>query len=353
MTPRERWLALLNREQFDRVPLDYRATAEVTRDLMAYLDCDTMEAVRERLHIDPVVTVGPRYVGPDLPPNTDVFGIGYADIDYGAGTYHEAVSHPLAEYESVEEIERNYHWPSPDWYDYSGIPEQIVGKEECVIRGGHYEEFATYKDLRGVARGYVDLIEKPEMVHYCMNKLTDLAYERCYRIYEQIPGKVLWTWVAEDFGTQESLLMSLEHIREFCLPHMKRMIDLVHEAGAYVFHHSDGAVRDNVPQMIEAGIDVLDPVQWRCKGMEREGLKRDFGDRIAFHGAMDNQYTLAFGSVEEVRQEVQDNIRILGKGGGYMLGPCHNIQPVSPPENVVAMYDAGYEYGWMSPGDFA
>jgi uroporphyrinogen decarboxylase len=99
--------------------------------------------------------------------------------------------------------------------------------------------------------------------------------------------------------------------------------------------------------MIETvGIQALNPIQWRSKGMEREGLKRDFGDRLIFHGAVDNQYTLPFGSVEQVRQEVQDNLRILGAGGGYILAPCHNIQPVSPPENIVAMYQAGYEYGW-------
>jgi len=98
--------------------------------------------------------------------------------------------------------------------------------------------------------------------------------------------------------------------------------------------------------MIEAGIDVLNPIQWRCQGMEREGLKRDFGDQVIFHGGMDNQYTLAFGTVEEVRQEVADNLRILGEGGGYILAPCHNIQAVSPPENIVAMYETGYECGW-------
>jgi uroporphyrinogen decarboxylase len=126
---------------------------------------------------------------------------------------------------------------------------------------------------------------------------------------------------------------------------MKRMIDLVHSGGGFAFHHSDGAVRENVPNMIEAGIDVLDPVQWRAKGMDREGLKRDFGDELVFHGAMDNQQTLAFGTVEEVRQEVADNIRILGEGGGYILGPCHNVQAISPPQNIVAMYEAAYEMG--------
>ena len=98
--------------------------------------------------------------------------------------------------------------------------------------------------------------------------------------------------------------------------------------------------------MIEAGIDLLNPIQWRCRGMEREQLKANFGDQIVFHGAVDNQYTLPFGTPEQVRQEVADNLRILGAGGGYILSPCHNIQPVTPPDNVLAMYEAGYELGW-------
>lgn len=128
---------------------------------------------------------------------------------------------------------------------------------------------------------------------------------------------------------------------------MKRMMDLVHQGGGYTMTHSDGAVRAIIPELIDLGMDVLDPVQWRCRGMERVGLKRDFGDRIVFHGAMDNQYTLAFGSEEEIRQEVRDNIRILGAGGGFILGPCHNIQPVTAPELVVAMYDEAYISGRM------
>ncbi len=152
--------------------------------------------------------------------------------------------------------------------------------------------------------------------------------------------------VAEDLGSQKSLLYSPEQIRTFLLPRMKMMMDLAREAGAKIVTHSDGAILEILPDLIEAGTDILDPVQWRCKGMDREGLKRDFGDRIVFHGAMDNQYTLAFGSVEEVKQEVRDNIRILGAGGGYMLGPCHNIQVVSPPENIVACYDTAWEEGW-------
>ncbi|MFN2285687.1 MAG: uroporphyrinogen decarboxylase family protein, partial [Anaerolineae bacterium] len=121
----------------------------------------------------------------------------------------------------------------------------------------------------------------------------------------------------------------------------------VHEGGGVVFTHSDGAIRPVIPDLIDIGMDVLNPIQWRCKGMEREGLKRDFGDQIIFHGGMDNQQTLAFGSVDDVVEEVKTNIAILGAGGGYVIAPCHNIQAISPPENIVAMYETGYREGWL------
>ena len=127
---------------------------------------------------------------------------------------------------------------------------------------------------------------------------------------------------------------------------MARMMDLAHQAGAYVFFHSDGAVRRILPDMITTGIDVLNPIQWRCDGMDRSGLKADFGDQIILHGAVDNQQTLPFGTVEDVRSEVIQNIEILGAGGGYILAPCHNIQAITPPENTIAMYTEAFASGW-------
>ncbi len=97
--------------------------------------------------------------------------------------------------------------------------------------------------------------------------------------------------------------------------------------------------------MIDAGIDALNPLQWRAKGMELAGLKRDFGNQVILHGGVDNQQTIPFGSVEDVRNEVIHHINMLGMDGGYILAPCHNIQPVTPPENVVALYETGYAYG--------
>jgi uroporphyrinogen decarboxylase len=346
MTPRERWLAVLNHETPDRVPMDYWATGEASAKLVAHMGCADLGEALRRLHVETPAFVGPKYVGPPVPQGQDTHGCRYRYVQYEGGSYNECVYNPLAAFGSVQEIEESYTWPSVDWYDFSVIPEQVKGKEDRPIRGGGSEPFLTYKSLRGQEQAFMDLVLNPEIVDYCLDKLFDFCYESTRRIYEQIPGRVMITYVAEDLGSQEGLMISKAHIHRFLLPRMKRMMDLAHEAGATVFHHSDGAVMDIIPDMVEAGIDVLNPVQWRCRGMDRQTLKDRFGDRLVFHGAMDNQQTLAFGTVEDVRAEVADNLRILGAGGGYILAPCHNIQAVSPPENIVAMYETAYETGW-------
>ena len=345
MTSKERWLAVLRREIPDRVPMDYWATPEATHNLMKHLGCSTDEEMFQRLGIDRPFPVEPAYVGPPIPPGQDMYRCGYRDVDYGTGTYPECVVHPLAKVTTIEEIEANYTWPAADWFDYSVLSGQVQANEHRPIQGGGSEPFLKYVELRGLEQAYMDLIENQELVAYCLDKLFDFSYQHTRRIFETIPGKVMISYVAEDFGSQESLLFSPHVIRSIFVPRMKRMIDLVHEAGAYAFFHSDGAIREIIPDMIAAGIDVLNPIQWRCKGMDRAGLKRDFGEYVVLHGGVDNQYTLAFGSVEEVRQEVIDNFRILGEGGGYILAPCHNIQSVSPVENIVALYQTGFEYG--------
>jgi uroporphyrinogen decarboxylase len=344
MTPRERWLAVLNRQTPDRLPMDIWVTPEAQKNLCRHLSCD-WEAALAQLHIDAPLSVGGHYVGHQVGQGCNCWGVRHLEVSHGSGTYLEAVYAPLAENDSVEEIAANYRWPQPDDWEYSHIAAQVKGQEHRPIRGGGSEPFLTYQMLRGDMQAYMDLVENPEIVDYCLDKLFDLAYQDTLRIYEAIPGQVMISYVAEDLGSQQSLLMSREHIHRYLFPGMKRMIDLVHGAGAYVFHHSDGAIREVIPDLIELGIDVLNPLQWRLPGMAREGLKHDYGDRIIFHGGVDNQSTLPFGSVAEVRQEVRENIEILGEGGGYILAPCHNIQSLTPPENIVAMYEAGYEFG--------
>jgi uroporphyrinogen decarboxylase len=347
MTPRERWLAVLKREKPDRVPMDYWGTREATEKVMKHLGVSSVDEMLERLHVDKVVGIGPKYVGPKLAENANEYGILHRSIDYGTGVYEEVTFRPLAAFNSVAEIETHYRWPSPDWYDFSAIPSRVKAAGERPIQGGGSEPFLTYCALRGQEQAFMDLVINKDIARYCLDKLFDLCYENSRRVYEAAGGRVMISYVAEDMGSQEDLMFSPAQIHEFLLPRMKRMIDLAHQAGAYVFHHSDGAIRKIIPDMIAIGIDVLNPIQWRCKGMEREGLKRDFGDKLIFHGGVDNQQTLPFGTVADVRQEVIDNLRILGAGGGYILAPCHNIQAVSPPENVVAMYETGYENGWQ------
>lgn len=347
MTPKERWLAMLEHRTPDRLPMDYWATPEATQKLMAHLQVETYAEMVQRLHIDWLITVGPRYIGPPIADDMDMYGCRFRDVDYGTGLYRECASHPLAAYDTVEQIQDNYTWPTADWFDYSVIPAQVAGKDEYPVRGGGSEPFLTYCQLRGLEQAFMDLVLNPDIVHYCLDQLFDFCYENTSRIYEAIPGRVNVSYVAEDMGSQESLLFSPKQIHTFLIPRMKRMIDLAHSAGAYVFFHSDGSVRRIIPDMIEAGVDVLNPIQWRCVGMEREGLKRDFGGHLVFHGAVDNQQTLPFGTTEDVRAEVIDNITILGQGGGYILAPCHNIQAITPPQNIVTMYETGYAYGWV------
>lgn len=347
LTPLERWLAVLRRETPDRVPMDYWATPETTRNLLAHLGCD-FDGLLRRLHLDMPLRVEGRYRGPSLKEDEDAYGLRYQWVDHGSGAYREAVNTPLARFHSVDEIEAQYRWPSPDDWDYSHLPDLVRGHEHRPIRGGGSEPFLLYRKLRGEAQAYLDLALHPEMVRYCLGKLFDLAYQNTLRIFEAIPGRVTISFVAEDLGSQQSLLISRAMIREFLLPGMQRMVELVRQHGSHAFCHSDGAIRKVIPELIGIGIQALNPIQWRLPGMDRAGLKRNFGDRLIFHGAVDNQQTMPFGSVEDVRREVEDNYRLLGAGGGYILAPCHYLQDITPPDNIVALYEAGYELGWHS-----
>ena len=347
MTPRERWLAVLRRERPDRVPTDYQATPEVTRRLLADLKCRNETELWRRLHIDRRYGVGPRLKEAFRPTDgTDIWGLRYRKIAYGngAGEYDEVANHPLAEAKSVGDLE-TFRWPSADWFDYSDIGAQCEAAAGHPITAGSYEPFLKHCQLRGLEQGFMDLLTEPGIAHFVLGRLFDFHRELNLRTWEEAGGKADLTYVAEDMGSQQSLLFSPQAYREFLKPNQKAMIEVAHQHGITVIHHDDGAIRPLLPELIEIGIDVLNPVQWRCAGMGREGLKRDFGDRLVFHGAMDNQRTLAFGSVADVRREVVENLRILGAGGGYILAPCHNIQTLTSTEKIVAMYETAHAEG--------
>jgi len=343
MTGRERWEAALRREKPDRLPMDYRATEEFTAKLLKHTGYENLGAFFERYGIDNWRSLAPRYTGPARTDGADMYGCKFTYADYGTGVYRECSYHPLAHYGSVGEIEKEYAWPSADHFDYSGIKEDARNNLHRPLMAGGWEPFLTYKNLRGEEQSYIDLLENPELCRYIMGKLFEFAYKKTMRTLEEADGLALLSDCSEDLGGQTGLLYSPALIREFFLPLHVKMIDMQHSYGAKVVWHTDGAARGILPDLIGLGIDVLDPVQWRCPGMEREGLARDFGGGIIFHGSIDNQWTLPFGSEEDVRAEVRENFRIFGRNGGYIMGPCHNLQAVGPAENAVAMYETGLE----------
>jgi uroporphyrinogen decarboxylase len=351
LTPRQRWEAVLRGERPDRVPCDYWGTSEITSRLKRELGCAGDRELWERLGVDKLIHLVPRHPRATedtwhLQSHFSVWHIGTRTVPYadGLGCYEEVVEPPLAAATSVREIEQ-FDWPDPGEWDLAGLREQCEAWRDYPLLAGSCELFYLHCRLRGMEQALEDLIAHPDIADSILEHIAaiDLALTR--RILDEVGESLLFSYVAEDLGTQESLIMSPRLFRRFLKPRMARMIDLVHSYGVKVFHHDDGAMRPLLPDLIEIGIDLLNPIQWRCRGMERETLARDFGGRIVFHGGIDNQHTLPFGGAGDVRRQVRDNIAIFRDTKGYIVAPCHNLQANTPTANVLALYEAVREYG--------
>ncbi|MGO8817638.1 MAG: uroporphyrinogen decarboxylase family protein [Terriglobia bacterium] len=350
LTSRDRWLALLKGGVADRIPCDYWATAEVTDRLHKELGCASERALWERLGIDklvPVHSVHPLAIEDTWHTQSlwSIWHIEVTKVPYGdgLGSYEEAVNNPLAYAEAAADVER-FDWPDPAMWDATRVRSQCESWQGYPILGGCYEPFYLYCRLRGMEQALADLGVNPAVAEAALERIYYIHEVIIRRTLEAAGGLVDFVYVAEDLGTQDTLLMSPASFRRFLKPWMQKMIDLIHSFGVKVMHHDDGAIRPLLPELIEIGVDVLNPIQWRCKGMEREGLTRDFGKSLVFHGGVDNQQTLPFGTPDDVKREVAENIRIFSKGKGYIVGPCHNLQPNTPTANILAMYEAVHEY---------
>ena len=347
MTPRQRWLALLEGKPADRVPTDYQATDEVTPRLLADLVCADEESLFEKLHIDARRFPEPAWKLPHHPddPRADMWGVRFRMVDYGTGEYAEPEFLPLANVDNPEQVHA-HRWPEPDDFDYSPITEFLDGDDGYrPIHAGHYEPFLLYGYLRGLETAFEDLALRPEIADAVLGHVFDFYHEHHRRIFEAGGGRIDLTWVAEDLGAQTGPLLSLPMYRRFLMPNQVKVAELARSFGVHVMYHTDGAARVFLPDLIDkVGIEVLNPIQWRCPGMEREQLVADFGDKLIFHGSIDNQQTLAFGSVDDVVREVRESVEIY-RDARWICAPCHNIQPVSPTENIVAMYETIHEFG--------
>lgn len=349
MTSRERILAAINHQPLDRIPTDIWATPEVWAKLKKHFGQNAdFSAI---LHLDGFGGVGPRYIGPPMPAmpqgqSIDFWGVQRKRVDCGQGEYWEFSHHPLAAANTTDDLDR-YRWPSADWFDYSQMHADAAPQHPSrAIMSGYMAPFYFHNQLRGLQQSLMDPLDAPEFTHELLRRISDFFYEHHYRCFEACKGLVDVAQVTDDLGTQTGPMMSLGTFREFYRPHMQRMIDLCHGFRIKVFHHDDGAIRAFLPDLVEMGIDILNPIQSVCPGMEMPGLKQDFGRRLCFHGGIDNQRILPFGTEQEVRQAVRDAIdQLASDGTGYILAPCHNLQVVTPVENIVAMYDEAWRYG--------
>jgi uroporphyrinogen decarboxylase len=295
--------------------------------------------------------VWPAYIGPALPAmpegeSVDYWGRRMRRTQYPTGAYDEQYHYPLAEARTIDDLER-YPWPRADWFDFSKLRAQAQeGRARQAVCAGYMTPYFMHNLLRGLELSLMDPYDDPAFTHHFLRRCCSYLLDFHRRMFQECAGLIDLAQVTDDLGTQTGPMISLEVFREFYKPWMARFIALCREFGIRVFHHDDGAIRAFLPDLVEIGIDVLNPIQWRCPGMDVEGLKRDFGHRIAFHGGVDNQQTLPHGTPDEVRAEVRHLIDALASDGtGFVLAPCHNIQAVTPVENVLAMYDEAWNYG--------
>jgi len=347
MAPRQRWLALLDRQPTDRIPTDYQATPEVTQRLLVDLGCANEDALWRKLHIDKRKYVESQWRLPHHPddPQADMWGVRYQRIDYGTGAYDEPAHCPLAAAETVADV-HTHRWPDPADFDYSVIA-RTLDKDDGYwpIHSCCYEPFLLYGYLRGLERAFEDLVLRPELADAILGHVVDFYYEHQRRCFEAGGGRIHLTWIAEDLGSQSGPLMGLPMYRRFLLPNQLKMANLARSYGIHIMYHTDGAARLFLPDLIaNVGIEILNPIQWRCPGMEREALVADFGQHIIFHGSIDNQYTLPFGTIDQVVTEVRESINIY-RQARWICNPCHNIQPNTPTANIVAMYEAIHQCG--------
>ena len=339
-------MALLAGKTPDRIPTDYQATDEVTERLRRDLGCADDEALYRKLDIDARRMVDPVWNRPEgHDAAADMWGVVYRSVSYGPGAYLEPQVKPLAGAGT---------WPTST---------PIVGRRATSLTTRPLARAVEQDDgyrpihsrlLRAVSA--VRLSARPGSVDGGPGATAGdgrrragphlrLLLEHHRRIFQAGRGRIDLTYVAEDLGSQHGPLMSLAMYRRFLLPNQIKMADLARSFGIHVMYHTDGAARVFLPDLIDrVGIEILDPIQWRAAGMEREKLVADFGRRIIFHGSIDNQQTLPFGTVDDVIREVRESVEIYRRAR-WICAPCHNLQPVSPTANIVAMYQAIAELG--------
>jgi uroporphyrinogen decarboxylase len=379
MDPRDRVLAALEHREPDRVPFDigssvvtgiherpYRGLRRLlslpevpspAHPLYSYVVPE--DDLKERMGIDAASVATGVATGFALKPERrgefmwirDEFGIGFARLVDG-GTEYDPFGFPLGGEVTLEDV-RRYPWPDPlDSGRYTGFREtceriayvenRAVVAENC---GGGTMEIATW--MRGYEDFYADLAADPAVVCAMMDRVLEFKLGRWSRIF-QLAGDLVDVAVeADDLGGEGGPLISPELYRRHIRPRHRVLFDFIHShSRAKIMLHCCGAVRPFIPDFIEMGVEILNPVQVSAAGMDSAGLKRDFGRDIVFWGGgVDTQHVLAQGTPQQVHDDVRRRLDDFMPGGGFVFASVHEIQEDVPPENLVAMWETVREFG--------
>ena len=376
MSSRERVLKVINHQEPDRIPIDISAVDEVMDALIDYYGIETGEEqetrlymgtdgrvferkrheaqllLLEKLHVDFRWAWAP-YIVPELKTYPDGSRDGLFGIKRGGLFFGYALEHPLKEARSVEEIEA-YPWKeyaNVDHYDYDQFEQECREFHDMgyAVYGGPWAPIAFWAmDLMGMDTLMMAMYDNPEVVAALVGKIADFYYKQAEIMFQKGKGYIDIFFMGDDYGVQCGLMMSRKLWKKFFAPHLERLWKLAKSYGLKVQLHSCGSVRELIPDFLEMGLDILDPIQVRAQGMNPAELKKDYGHRLSFHGSMDTQETLPFGSELDVKNEVLERLRTMAPGGGFILSPSQHLLTEIPLRNIVTMYETAYEYGFYS-----
>lgn len=351
MTPKERIWATINRQPVDRLPVDLWCTPEVLDSFRKYTSLQDELAVYNKLGIDKIVWIFPGYGGRFFDPNDSgeitMWGVPTRMVKAGLATYQEYIDPPIADYQEPLQLSAYPSWPDPDKFDYAGA--KALAKEarswNFATIGPWISHFEIYCQMRGLENALMDTLANPDFLDATVERIDAIQTVMLERMLTELKDELDIVFISDDMGMQDSMLISLDSWETHFKHRLKNWCDLIHSYGKKVLYHTDGAVLPLIPGLIECGIDILNPIQHVCPGMDRASLKQQYGKDLIFHGGVENQRILPMGTVDEVIAETHQCLETLGKDGGYICCSCHNAQAGTPIENILAMIDTVKTFG--------
>jgi uroporphyrinogen decarboxylase len=282
----------------------------------------------------------------------DDWGVKWKEIAVDGVIYRELAESPLVN-ATIDDLDAYAWWPDPlDPDRYNGIQDwaqQLFEQTEFALVG--CPAFNSVWERAYFLCGYQRMLEglalEQEFVHATFRHITDILLASLQRYLERVGPYIQVVKMGDDLGVQNNAMMSPATYQRMIKPYHQEAFKLIKRyTGAKVFLHSCGSVYKLLPDLIDAGVEILNPVQVSARDMDTQRLKQQFGDRLSFWGAIDTQHILPHGSPDEVRTEVERRVRDLAPGGGYVLAPVHNIQADVPPINIITMYQHARRVGW-------